>query len=90
MEHWKIEGYDGTTLIYAENVRRWYISDSKIKEILKILAAKAGLTCEEIIGAYSRKNSARHNKLLEVHTDIKGKAYSCGDNPHFTAQLVSK
>lgn len=83
-----IEGYDGTERIYSRRVRPGYFSDRQLEEVLRALAAKAGLNFNEIVGAYARRRTRIANDLLSVQKDVRHRTWSCGDSPHFTARLV--
>ena len=54
---WHIEGYDSFDKIYDKEVKFGYFSDNQIKDLLKALTAKAALSFDEIVGAYSKKNT---------------------------------
>ena len=49
--YWNIEGHEGTKRIFECQVSYSYFSESQIKSVLMVLAAKAGLTYNEIINA---------------------------------------
>ena len=63
---WEIRGYDSTTEIFKSHVPVSCFGERRIQELLKALAAKAGLTFDEIVGAYARKNATLANDLLVV------------------------
>lgn len=88
-EHWEITGYDGMNEIYKSTLlSTGQYSEEKIKILLQMLTARAGLSESEIVGAFARKNSQGANQLLEIRKNNEG--YECGTNPHFIAQIVSK
>lgn len=59
-----------------------------MKQLLKALVAKAGLTNAEIIGAYTTRKRKASNTLLDVHKDLGQATFTCGSNPHFVADIV--
>lgn len=85
---WHIEGYDSTTKIYDRKVKIGFFSENQIQNLLKALAAKAGLTFDEIVGAYAKKKTMISNNLLSIQKDGPYPVYMCGDNPHFIARVV--
>jgi hypothetical protein len=87
MRYWHIEGYDGTTKIYNYELPIGYLSESQLQSLLMALSAKAGLTMDEIVGAYARKNSKIHNNHLVVQRDLHP-VFRCGENPYFIARVV--
>lgn len=88
MKVWKIEGYHGTTKIYERELQIGYFSEKQIQDVLKALAAKAGLGFDEIIGAYARRRTKGANDLLSVQREGLYPKFSCGENPYFTARIV--
>ena len=87
---WEIRGYDSTTEIFKSHVPVSCFGERRIQELLKALAAKAGLTFDEIVGAYARKNATLANDLLVVRKDGPYPQYTCGSNPHFIAKIVER
>ena len=87
--YWLIEGYDGTNKIFCAEYKAGIFSESKMKQLLKVLVAKAALNYEEIIGAYANRNSKISNEYLSIQKDGKNPVYTCGDNPYFVASIVS-
>jgi hypothetical protein len=90
MRYWKIEGFDGLTKIYEEAVKSGLLSENQLKNLLKALTAKASLDYEEIVGAFVRKGSRRSNNLVLVAHHKPEPKFSCGENPFFTARIVTK
>ena len=86
--YWLIEGYDGLKKIFEMRVKAGCFSDRRIESLLRTLTAKAGLSYDEIIGAYARKGTRAANDLLEVRRERARPIYSCGDSPFFTARIV--
>jgi hypothetical protein len=58
--------------------------------LLKALVVKAGLSFDEIVGAYSKRGTKISNSLLSVHKDATHATLMCGSNPHFAAQIVDE
>ena len=86
-KYWLIRGYDSLTLIYEKQVACGQLTDEQVKALLKALVAKAGLTFDEIIGAYAKKRTKIANDLLLVERDGPHPIFTCGTNPHFMAEL---
>jgi hypothetical protein len=86
--YWHIEGYDSKNKIYERKVKVGYFSQKEIQALLMALAAKAGLSFNEIVGAYAEKAAKIANELLSVQKDGAYPIYTCGDNPRFTARVI--
>ncbi len=89
VKYWYIEGYDSTRKIYEKTVKSGCFSEKQIQNLLMALAANAGLNFNEIIGAYAKKKTRIANDLLYVHRDGLHPIFSCGDNPHFHARIIT-
>ncbi len=87
---WQITGYDSTTEIFRETVPAGCFTEGQIQTLLKILAAKAGLSFQEIVGACARRKTRLANDLLEVRHHRPDPFYECGSNPYFTARIVEQ
>lgn len=92
---WHIEGSDSLNKIYDKTVDAGLFTEKQFRGMLMALTAKAGLTNDEIVGAYAIKRTKLHNGLLDVKNgrlDVqKGvKQWMCGTNPHFVATLTLK
>ncbi len=85
---WHIRGYDSTTKIYERKVDVGRLTWRQAEALLRALAAKAGLTYDEIVGAYATRRTKIANDLLEVHWNGRSQTYTCGTNPHFIATIV--
>lgn len=89
--YWRIVGYKSTRKIFECEIPYGLFTDKQMSDLLRVLTAKAGLTFEEIIDSYVRRNTKRYRSLLEVHIQGKPKAsLTCGSNPHFVASVVEK
>ena len=86
--YWHIEGYDSLTKIYDRKVKSGYYGENQVQALVKALAAKAGLSFDEIVGACARKRTKISNDLLSVRRDGPYLVFTCGDNPHFIARFV--
>lgn len=86
---WIIEGWRSTELFWSKTISCSALSENQLKDVLKCLVAKHGLTNDEIVSAFARKNS----KLYVSHLEILGSGISkpwwmsCGGNTHFTVRV---
>ena len=87
---WRIQGYDSLKLIFEQRIPYGSVTERQMQELLKALAAKAGLDFEEIVGAYAKKRTKLANDLLEVHHDARHHTWMCGENPHFAARIIKQ
>jgi hypothetical protein len=88
--YWRIRGYDSLTEIFCMTVECGQFTEDQIQQLLKTLAAKAGLQYREIVGAYAKRRTKIANDLLVVHRDHEYPTFTCGDNPHFSASVVDE
>jgi len=51
-------------LIYERKLDLGPITEDQLKSLLKALAAKAGLTVDEIVGAYAKRRTTIANDLV--------------------------
>ena len=86
--HWLIQGYDSQTKFYERRVNVGQLTDKQVEAMLMALAAKAGLTFDEIVGAYAKKRTKIANGLLVVSREGANQRFVCGENPFFTARTV--
>ena len=87
--YWRIIGYESESRVFETHIPVGCLSERQLKELLKALTAKAGLSLDEIVGAYVRKNTRRSNDLLLVQKEKHHQEYMCGDNPYFVAEVIS-
>jgi len=87
-KQWRIRGYDSTTPIYERRVDSGQLTERQLRALLMALTAKAGLTFDEIVGAYATRRSKIANDFLHVHRDGPFPRFMCGDNPYFIADIV--
>lgn len=66
------------------------ITEQQLDLLLQALAAKHGLSDDEIALCFYRKNCKKHSSLLEVRYDKKNRTRECGQNPYCTASLVDE
>ncbi|MCH8172724.1 MAG: hypothetical protein IIA70_05365 [Proteobacteria bacterium] len=91
---WKIEGYDGTKLIFECKISTGKISKTGLNKLLICLLTKYGkLTDEEIIQnnlILRRKKGQKKppENDFSLQKDFLKEAYRCGGNPHFIAQKI--
>ncbi|MGE8063768.1 hypothetical protein [Pseudomonas sp. NPDC089569] len=86
---WIIEGWKGTELTWSKEIPHSALTESQVKDVLKCLVAKHGLTDGELVSAFVRKNSKLYGPHLEVQESGNSKPWwmSCGGNPYFTARV---
>lgn len=83
---WKIQIYDGLTLLYEQKVLFGQITESSMKDLLRVLVAKHSLSEPEIVASFAKKRAKIHSDHLEVNSLQGGSyGYTCGDNPYATA-----
>jgi hypothetical protein len=88
--YWLIRGYDGSKLFFERSVGLGQFTESQMGHLLMALAAKAGLSYNEIIGAYATRRTKIANSLLTVHKDSTRPTLWCGHSPHFVASVVDE
>lgn len=86
--YWLIQGHDGVATTFKTKVGIGQFTSDQIRDLLKALTAKMGLTCDEIVGAYAKRGTKIANDHLAVHHDFP--TYMCGSNPFFTASIVDE
>jgi len=87
---WRIRGYDSTTLIYDRRVDSGQLTEGQLTALLMSLTAKAGLSFDEIVGAYLKRGTIGANHFLEVQRDGPFPRFMCGHNPYFIADIVER
>ena len=88
--YWRIQGYTAAERIFETRVKNGQFTVDQIRRLLQALAAKAGLSNDEIVGAYATRKTKIANDLLAVHADGKHPTWTCGSNPFFTASIVDE
>jgi hypothetical protein len=87
---WRICGYDSSTQIFERTVELGQFSKRQMEQLLMALAAKAGLTYDEIVGAYAKRRAKIANGLLEVHKDSEYPSIMCGHGSNFVASVIDE
>ncbi len=87
---WRIRGYDSLKPIFERTVELGQFTENQMGHLLMALAAKAGLSYDEIVGAYAKRRTKIANDFLVVQRDPKYPSISCGLNPHFVASVVDE
>jgi hypothetical protein len=87
---WRIRGYKGFDTFFDVTIPYGCLTDDQLKQLLKCLSAKEGLSYSEIIGAYSKRKTKSANELLDVQKYGPSQGYSCGQDPHFNAVIVDE
>ena len=89
--YWKIKGWKSTAKIFESRVKYGYFGGNQIKELLRALAAKRGLSDQEIVSSYMRSNTKVATPLLlDMRIATKPYAITCGINPYFTARVIEE
>jgi hypothetical protein len=86
--YWHIRGYKKFATIFDETIPVGCLTEGQLKALLKCLAAKGGLSYEEIIGAYVKRKTGRAHSILEVQGN--GLSYFCGADASFVAAIVDE
>jgi hypothetical protein len=75
---WKIQGYDGTTIILEQTIALNDANEAKISGLLKSLASKDLTEAEISAGLADVCKDDRHGNRITL---------SAGQNPHYVASL---
>jgi hypothetical protein len=86
--YWLIQGNDSCKIIFEAKVGVGQFTGEQMCQLLRALAAKAGLTFSEIVGAYAKRRTKIARDLLEVSKDHIHRTFSCGVGPTFSATVV--
>ncbi len=90
-KYWSIVGYKSTRRIYADKILPGCYTERDMEALLRALVSKAGLTYEEIVDSFAKKNTRRYRPHLEVQRDAGAKfILSCGSNPYFIASVIEE
>jgi hypothetical protein len=87
---WRIRGYKRFDPILDVTIPAGSMTEAKVQELLKCLAAKENLSYEEIIGGYVKRNTKRAHELLHVQKNGPYPEYDCGHSPSFVAIVVDE
>lgn len=86
---WRIEGFDGTELVFETSVPLHHLSQKQVEEVLRRLTCRH-LSENEIVEA-SLNRRAKRTMLLDIRRDAQTPlVMSCGENPHYVARLVDE
>jgi hypothetical protein len=88
--YWRIQGYDGLTLIFDRTVGLGQFTEDQMKNLLRALTAKAALDFDEIVGAYAKRGTRIATNHLIVHREFAYPTLNCGNGPHFAAAIVDE
>ncbi|WP_299606107.1 hypothetical protein [uncultured Tateyamaria sp.] len=85
--YWRIEGFDGTNLIFESDIPHYLLSEKQIEELIRRLVSRH-LTENEVVGA-SLNRKTKRTALLDIrHSTQSPLVISGGDNPHYAARVV--
>jgi hypothetical protein len=84
---WEITGWDSTTKIFETSIPTGWITESKLKELLRALTVKYSLTESETVDCFLRKNAIGYRSCLEVRQHNPSRALECGPGPFFVARV---
>ncbi|GLR67990.1 hypothetical protein GCM10010909_26710 [Acidocella aquatica] len=87
---WLIRGYKEFETIYEEFIPQGLLSDRKLRELLTCLAAKEGVTYNEVAGVYVKRGTKLAHGALDVQKNETNLEYICGNYPNFVAVLVDE
>lgn len=87
-QYWKIQGLDGTNLLFERKILCGQITEKSMKEILRTLVAKVSLSEDEIISSYAKKRTTIYANHLDVSRS-RGGPYmlTYGNNPYVIATV---
>ena len=88
--YWLIRGYDSSTLIFERTVDFGQFTENQMTHLLQALVSKAGLSYDEVVGAYAKRGTKIANNHLVVHKDFTYPALMCGSDPHFVASITDE
>jgi hypothetical protein len=88
--YWLIRGYDCLELIFEMKVNLGDLNENQLRRLLQVLAAKEGLSYNEVVCAMARRGSKISNDHLAVRKEPDRPVYQCGSNPYFTASVVDE
>jgi len=85
---WVIKGMSGLNTISTFEIPAGCITSASLDSLLQTLAAKHGLSDDELLVCFYKKHYKKFSALLEVTYDNKYMMRTCGSNPYFIASLV--
>ena len=85
--YWRIEGFDGTNMIFESDIPHYLLSEKQIEELLRRLVSRHLTESEVVVASLNRKT--KRTDLLDIrHSTQPPLVISCGDNPHYAARAV--
>ena len=88
---WEVIGYESASEIFQALIPVGCITIRQLHVLLQVLVAKHGLTDDEIVGCFLKRNTKGYQHHLEItseNIDAERRTnYYCGSNPHFVARL---
>ena len=86
--YWRIRGYKKFDQFFDETIPFGSLTEDQLKQLLKCLAAKGGLSYAEIIGVYVKRKTKLAHDILQIQKNGPYHEYSCGHDPSFVAIVV--
>lgn len=79
--------WSGTDKLFCTEIPIGCITDKQLKDLLRCLVGKAGLSFQEICDSYVKKNTRRYTSHLEVISECNSARtiISCGGDPYAVA-----
>lgn len=87
---WRIRGHKGLDTFFDVMIPTGCLTEDKLKEFLKCLSAKEGLSYVEIIGVYAKRKTRFAHDILHIQKNGPYPEYSCGNDPSFVAIIVDE
>lgn len=87
----EITVYDGTERLYSKTIKAGTISDTMLVEMIRCLTARfAGLTGDEIVSSYLKRNAKAFQDHLFIRRDTSPDRFiiSCGDSVHTVVRAI--
>lgn len=90
-QYYVIEVHDGNELLFKCEIPTGQIGSRTLASLIKVLAAKHGLSSDEIVDSHLKKNVHAYKPLLEIHR-FSGRPYqlTCGTNPHVAVRVIDR
>ena len=87
---WRIRGYKKFDMIVDLTIPCGSLTETKLQELLKCLAAKEALSYGEIVGAYVKRRTTLAHEILHVQRNGPYPEFNCGTDPSFIAIVVDE
>jgi hypothetical protein len=88
--NWRIRGHKGSETFFDKLIPVGCLTEDQLKDLLRCLTAKAGLSFDEIVGAYVKRKTKLAHEFLEVQRAGPFQEFMCGTDPSFTAIIVDE